>query len=60
MREIRAAKRFADLPVLVIVAEPDPLAIKTALQMGATRYLTQSFIQTGFVRTLKDMRVKTS
>jgi DNA-binding response OmpR family regulator len=60
VQEIRASKRFAHMPLLVIVAEPDPYAIKEALQAGANRYLTQSFIQTGFVRTLKDMQVKTS
>lgn len=59
LQEIRASKRFSQMPILVIVEEPDPYAIKEALQAGANRYLTQGFIQTGFVRTLKEMQVRT-
>ena len=52
---MRALKQFADLPVLVIVEEPDPDVVKTALQAGANRYLTQSFIQANLMRTLREM-----
>src|SRR5689334_2382493 len=46
LRQMRAQSRFAELPALVIVAEPDPTAIKDVLDAGANRYLTQSFVQT--------------
>ncbi|MBI1256690.1 MAG: response regulator [Chloroflexi bacterium] len=55
LRQMRALKQFADLPVLVIVEEPDPDVVKEALQAGANRYLTQSFIQANLMRTLREM-----
>ena len=55
LRQMRALKQFADLPVLVIVAEPDPDVVKAALQAGANRYLTESFIQANLMRTMREM-----
>ena len=57
LRKIRSIKRFAQLPIVVTVEDPDPDVIKDALQVGANRYLTQSFIQTNLLRTLRDMRI---
>lgn len=56
LRQMRAQSRFADLPALVIVAEPDPSAIKDVLDAGANRYLTHSFVQTNLLRAVRDMQ----
>jgi DNA-binding response OmpR family regulator len=57
LKQMRALTRFAELPVLVIVAEPDPDTVKAALQAGANRYLTRGYIQNNFLRTLREMQI---
>jgi DNA-binding response OmpR family regulator len=57
LRQMRGQARFAELPVLVIVAEPDPTAIKEVLEAGANRYLTHTFVQANLLRALRDMQI---
>jgi DNA-binding response OmpR family regulator len=57
LQGMKASKRFGELPVLVIVESPDSYAIRVALQAGANRYLTQSFIHTNLLPTLREMQV---
>lgn len=57
LRKMRAERRFASLPVLVVVSEPDPEAIRAAFQAGANRYITQSFISSNLLRTIREMKV---
>lgn len=58
LKEMRAIERFADLPVLVTVGEPDPDVIKEAFQAGADRYLTKTFIKSNFLGIIREMLTK--
>ena len=59
LAKMRSLQRFAQLPILVTVVEPDPKIIKDVLQAGANRYLTKIFLPTNLLRTLEEMNDKT-
>lgn len=55
LQRLKMRSQFENLPVLVIVSDPDPAVIKHALEMGADRYLTRVFISQNLSRTINDM-----
>lgn len=57
LRKMKAEKRFASIPVLAVVVDPDPDAIRAAFQAGANRYITQSFVPANLLRTLREMKI---
>lgn len=55
LKQLKSQIRFANLPVLVIVDEPEPAIIKAALESGAARWITASFVKTTLVNVIRQV-----
>ncbi len=55
LHQLRADPIYNDLPILILSALMDPEAIRLALDAGADRYLTKSYIPSNLPTVVQDM-----
>ncbi len=53
IRDMKSHARFSDVPVVVLIDDPDPERIKPALEAGADRWLTTAFVRTRLLSVIK-------
>lgn len=56
LKDMKAHVKFSQVPVVVLIDDPDPELIKPALEAGADRWLTTAFIRTRLVSVVKSFR----
>jgi DNA-binding response OmpR family regulator len=55
LRQIRRHDKLTRLPILVLISIPDPTLVRQALDAGANRYITKSFMSQNLLPIIQEM-----
>ena len=55
IRFLRSHARYRDLPVIVLTTRGDDSSRQTALEAGASQYLTKPFVPTALLSTVREL-----
>lgn len=60
LKQMKTSTKFAEIPVLVVVDDPDSVLIKEALAAGAARWLTTGFVRTSLATVVNQIAAEKS
>lgn len=55
LKQLKTSTRFAEIPILVVVDDPESALIKEALDAGAARWLTSGFVRTSLAHIVNQL-----